>query len=256
VDIRGGIKRSIWRGLAALLPALLTMIVLSFGIGLVQSYMGQYVNWAIIRLMSVVSGVPVTQVEEFYKAYWLGWLGVVLAIVGLCVAAVIVGTFIGGSVWRLIENWIVRIPVLRKIYPGAKQVSEFFFSEKGLEFRRVVAVEYPRKGIWSVGFVTGRSFLHLSEKTGEDLLSVFMPSTPTPITGFTICVPQSEVVDIPITVDEAFQYLVSAGVIMSPAERVDSLVVALQVTREQAAATLAETGAEAGKARSEGPSEP
>lgn len=256
MDIRGGIKRSIWRGLAALLPALLTMIVLSIGISLVQTYMGQYVNWAIIHLASAVTGFSVAEVEKFYNAYWLGWLGVVLAIVGLCVAAVIVGTFIGGRVWRLIENSIVRVPVLRKIYPGAKQVSEFFFSEKGLEFRRVVAVEYPRKGIWSVGFVTGRSFIHLSEKTGADLLSVFMPSTPTPVTGFTICVPQNEVVDIPISVDEAFQYLVSAGVIMPRAERVDSLVVALQVSREEAAATLAQTGAEGGKARSEGPSEP
>jgi uncharacterized membrane protein len=255
VDIRGGIKRSIWRGLAALLPALLTLIVLSIGISLVQTYMGQYVNWAIIRVASVVSGIPVSEVEKFYNAYWLGWLGAVLAVVGLCVAAVIVGTFIGGRVWRLIENWIVQIPVLRKIYPGAKQVSEFFFSEKGLEFRRVVAVEYPRKGLWSVGFVTGRSFLHLSEKVGADLLSVFMPSTPTPVTGFTICVPQNEVVDIPISVDEAFQYLVSAGVIMPPAERVDSLVVALQVSREEAAATLEHTGAESGKARSEGPPE-
>ena len=255
MDIRGSIKRSIWRGLAALLPALLTFIVLSFGISLVQTYMGQYVNSAIVRLASVISGIPVSEVEEIYQAYWLGWLGVVLAVVGLCVAAVIVGTFIGGRVWRLVENWIVRIPVLSNIYPGAKQVSEFFFSEKGLEFRRVVAVEYPRKGLWSVGFVTGRSFLHLSEKVGADLLSVFMPSTPTPVTGFTICVPQNEVVDIPISVDEAFQYLVSAGVIMPPAERVDSLVVALQVTREQAAATLEQTGAESGKARSEGPND-
>jgi uncharacterized membrane protein len=245
VNIGRGIKRSIWRGLAALLPALLTFIVLKIGISLVQDYMGQYVNWAIIRLASLVSGVAVADVEHFYGRYWLWWLGLVLSVAGLCVVAYLVGTFIGSRILRVMERSIVRLPVLRRIYPGAKQISDFLFSEKAMEFRRVVAVEYPRKGLWSLGFVTGRSFRALSAKAGREFLSVFMPSTPTPVTGFVVSVPSDEVVDIPISVDEAFQYLVSAGVIMPPAERLESLVVALQVSRDEARATLKSTGAEA-----------
>ena len=238
MNLMRGIKRSFWRGLAALLPALLTFIVLAFGISLVQNYLGRYVNWAIVQGVAAVSGIPLADVQSLYDRYCGWWVGVVVPVVGLCVVAYVVGTFIGGYLIRLVEGWIVRMPVLRKIYPGAKQVSEFFFGEKGVEFRRVVAIEYPRPGVWAVGFVTGRSFRAIADRAGSELLSVFIPSTPTPITGFVVSVPRTAVVDLPITVDEAFQYLISAGVVMPPAERIESLSVALEVTRDEARQTL------------------
>ncbi len=238
------IKRSFWRGMAALLPALLTFIVLAFGISLVQNYLGRYVNWAIIQGVAAVSGIPLADVQAWYGRYFDWWVGVVVPIVGLCVIAYVVGTFIGGYLIRLVEGWIVRMPVLRKIYPGAKQVSEFFFGEKGVEFRRVVAIEYPRPGLWSMGFVTGRSFRAISDRAGCELLSVFVPTTPTPITGFVVSVPRDDVVDLPITVDEAFQYVISAGVVMPPAERIESLSVALEVTQDEARKTIRGASAE------------
>jgi len=231
-----GIKRSFWRGLAALLPALLTVIVLVLGISFVHNYIGRHVNSTIIQVLAWSVGWSFDEASTWYEGHLLSWLGVVAAIVGLCVAAYFLGTFIGGRILRLIESWLVRLPILRKIYPGAKQVSEFFFSEKSVEFRRVVAIQYPRLGLWTVGFVTGRSFRAVAEAAGRDLLSVFVPTTPTPVTGFIVAVPREEVIDLPVSVDEAFQFIISAGVIMPPAERLASLEVALFVQKEEDAA--------------------
>jgi len=241
------VKRSFWRGLAALLPALLTVIVLVLGISFVHNYIGRHVNNAIVQVLAWSVGWSVGKAGEWYNAHFLGWLGVVVAIIGLCVAAYFLGTFIGGRIVRLIESWLVRLPILRKIYPGAKQVSEFFFSEKAVEFRRVVAIQYPRPGLWTVGFVTGRSFRAVTEAAGRELLSVFIPTTPTPVTGFIVAVPREEVIDLPLTVDEAFQYIISAGVILPPAERLESLEVALLVQTEEEAAAELKRGLGAGR---------
>ncbi len=227
------IKRSFWRGVAALLPALLTVIVLALGITSVHNYVGRYVNIAIRHVVHWVSGIPLADVEAWYEQYWLGWLGVVAAVIGLCVVAYFVGTFLGVRIVRFFEASMMRMPILRRIYPGAKQVSEFFFSEHQVEFRRVVALEYPRRGLWSVGFVTGRSLRAITERTEEELLTIFIPSSPTPITGYIIAVPRREVIDLAISVDEAFQFTISGGVIVPPAERLASLEVAMLVNGKE-----------------------
>ncbi len=227
------VKRSFWRGLAALLPALLTITIAGLGISFVYKYAGQYVNQAIIYVAALSLGCPAGDVEAWYNAHWFYWVGVVVAIVGVCAAAYLLGTFLGNRIVRIAEAWLMRMPLLRRIYPGAKQVSEFLFSERAVEFRRVVAIEYPRRGVWSIGFVTGRSFRALCETAGQEFLTVFIPSSPTPVTGYVVAVPRREVVDLPITVDEALQYTISGGVILPPAERLESLEVALMVSRGQ-----------------------
>jgi len=254
MDLGKSIRRSFWRGLAALLPALLTFIVLAFGIRLVHTYMGQYVNKAAAQVLAWSLGWTYEDAVAWYSSHFLDWTGVVVAIVGLCVAAYFVGTFLGTQIIRLLEAWIVRIPVLKRVYPGAKQVSEFFFSEKAVEFRRVVAVEFPRKGMWMVAFVTGRSIKAISDRAGTELLSVFIPSTPAPVTGWVVSVARDEIVDLDITVDEAFQYLISAGVIVPQAERVESLKEGFQMSHEDARA-LAQSAGHAARKGGEKPPE-
>jgi uncharacterized membrane protein len=254
MDLGKSIRRSFWKGLAALLPALLTFIVLAFGIRLVHTYMGQYVNKAVAQVLAWSLGWTYEDAVAWYSSHFLDWTGVVVAIVGLCVAAYLVGTFLGARLIRLVEAWMVRIPVLKRVYPGAKQVSEFFFSERAVEFRRVVAVEFPRKGMWMVGFVTGRGLKAISDRAGTELLSVFVPSTPAPITGYVVAVARDEIVDLDITVDEAFQYLISAGVIVPQAERVESLKVGFQMSHEEARA-LAQSAGGTGSPESQKPPE-
>lgn len=238
MDIGKSIRNSFWKGLAALLPALLTFIVLSFGISLVHAYMGQYVNAVGIRILAATSGMTYEEGVVWYDAHFLNWTGVVVAIVLLCIVAYIVGTFLGGQFMRLLDTWLVRIPIVRRIYPGAKQVSEFFFSDKAVEFRRVVAIEFPRKGMWMIGFVTGRALKQLTDRAGGEMLSIFIPFTPAPITGYVVSVMRDEIVDLDITVDEALQYLISAGVVVPKAERVESLKEGFQMSHEDAHALV------------------
>lgn len=131
----------------------------------------------------------------------------------------IFGHGIGRWFVTVTEAGIDRIPIVNKVYGSVKQVTDFAFSERELEFNRVVAIEYPRKGIWSLGFVTGNGLAEVAAFAGEPMLAVLMPTSPMPMTGFTIQVPRSQAVDLQITIDEAIQFIVSCGVV-SPGQPV------------------------------------
>ncbi len=125
------------------------------------------------------------------------------------------------------DRAISRIPVVNKVYGSVKQVTDFAFSDREIEFNRVVAIQYPREGIWSLGFVTGNSMREISEATGEQMLSVLMPTSPMPMTGFTVTVKRSEAIDLDLTVDEAIQFVVSCGVVVPPQQRTERAVEAI-----------------------------
>lgn len=139
----------------------------------------------------------------------------------LCVFILVlylVGKFMAAGAGRILYNAgeaiIKRVPIIRNVYSSVKQVTDFVFTEQAIEFNRVVAVEYPRKGIWSVGFVTGESMFDIRSAANEPVLSVLMPTSPMPATGFTITVLKSETVDLDITLDQAIQFVVSCGVVV------------------------------------------
>ena len=120
----------------------------------------------------------------------------------------------GNFLWGIFERVINGLPIIRTVYSAAKQVTDFVFKEQEVEFTRVVAIQYPRKGIWSMGFVTGESFLDIRSAANEPVLSVLMPTSPMPATGFTVTIPKSETIDLNITVDQAIQFCVSCGVVV------------------------------------------
>ena len=118
--------------------------------------------------------------------------------------------------WSLIEKIIHRVPLVRNVYSSVKQVTEFMVSESELEFKRIVAVEYPRPGMWTIAFVTGEGLLDVQAAAGEQILAVLVPTNPTPITGYTALVRRSEVIDLDLTIDQACQYIISCGVVVPP----------------------------------------
>ncbi len=123
---------------------------------------------------------------------------------------------IGRMLWNYLEGLVNRLPIIRNVYSSVKQVTDFAFNESEIKFTRVVAVEYPRRGIWSMGFVTGEGMATIAEAAGEPMVNVLMPTSPMPATGFTIAVPKSHTIDLNITVDQAIQYCVSCGVVIPP----------------------------------------
>ncbi|MAI66610.1 MAG: hypothetical protein CMJ26_01875 [Phycisphaerae bacterium] len=145
---------------------------------------------------------------------WMNFLGLAVAAVIVYICGRLVGGFIGRAFYKRIEKIMVAVPVIRKVYPYIKQLVDFLISDEDKpKFSRVVAVEYPRKGIWSVGFMTGGS-LQSIEKKIPDSITVFIPSSPTPFTGYTITVQKKDTVDLPISVEEAIRFAVSGGVLV------------------------------------------
>lgn len=123
---------------------------------------------------------------------------------------------IGRVFWNLLERGIFRLPLVRNVYGSIKQVTDFMLSDRQLPYTRVVAVEYPRKGIWSIGFVTGESVPELQQAVGEPVLAVMIPCSPMPLTGVTVTVLKSEVIELNMSIDQAFQFVISCGVVVPP----------------------------------------
>lgn len=134
----------------------------------------------------------------------------------------LLGRFLAAGVGRFVvtgfESLINRLPLVRNVYSSVKQVTDLVFSEHEIQFNRVVAVQYPREGIWSLGFVVGDSFLDIYAAANEPVLAVLMPTSPMPATGFIITVRKSEILDLNITLDQAIQFIVSCGVVSPPYE--------------------------------------
>lgn len=123
-----------------------------------------------------------------------------------------IGRFFG----NLFDRLMLHVPGIRAVYSSVKQVSDFIFTEREFQVTRIVAVEFPRKGIWSMGFVTGESLLAISEAAQEPVVAVMIPYSPLPVTGCTITVLKRECIDLDITFDQACQFIVSCGVVVPP----------------------------------------
>ncbi len=125
---------------------------------------------------------------------------------------------VGRLIWNAIESLINRVPIIRNVYSSVKQVTDFAFNEQEIKFTRIVAVEYPRQGIWSMGFVTGEGMMTIRNAAQEPVVNVLMPTSPMPATGFTIAVPKSQTIDLDISMDQAIQFCVSCGVVVPPSQ--------------------------------------
>ncbi len=225
-------RRFFIRGLVAVLPAILTIAILVWLFFKIEQFVGQYitsaVQWVVVQAICIFhegvwnwNGLESvrTDVSQFWDDYNLMWIGFVVAFVLIYIFGRFVASFLGRGVWRVAERMFLRVPLIKQVYPFLKQVVDFLLSERKLDLSRVVAVEYPRKGIWAIGLVTGCGMRTVHNHMGGDLLTVFIPSSPTPITGYTITVSRSEVIDLPLSIDEALRFTVSGGVIMPTKEQ-------------------------------------
>jgi len=158
-------------------------------------------------------------IQEWWDSWWLGvmdLIGIAVAITGVYFAGRFLGGYIGRQIYRRVEGAIISVPVFKQVYPYVKQVVDFLLGEdRQMEFKRVVLVEYPRRGVWSIGLLTGSTMKGIAVAAG-DAVTVFIPSSPTPFTGYTITVPRKDVIEVPITIDEALRFTVSGGVLIPP----------------------------------------
>jgi len=261
------------KGLAAILPTLLTIALLIWAYQLVDDYIGQYITKGFIAILARTAGSPKPEMADpdvdtlkygspidqldaqgrrltreyqithssshkgdprirgdesleyrtvmwrmAFAKYRLGLVGFLIAVSLVYFVGFFVASFIGRTTWRMLERVQERVPLVNAIYPPIKQVTDFLLSEKKHASGGVVAVEYPRKGIWSIGLLTGPGLRTLSGGKPDSMVSVFIPNSPTPITGYVVVVPRSDIVELAISMDEALRFVISGGVIMPEKE--------------------------------------
>lgn len=206
-----------FRGMAALLPTILTIWIFVQCYVFIQDKVSIHINRGLVQLFMLATD---RYSKGFLTEFWVdgpGKLaGFFLAIIGVVFIGAFLASVMGRSIWRFFEKMLVNVPLFRSVYPHIKQVTDFLLTKKDLTFSKVVAVEYPRKGSWSIGLVTGKGLKRVAGS--QEMLTVFVPTSPTPFTGYVIMTAKSETIDLDFTIEEALRFVISGGVI-TPAEQ-------------------------------------
>ena len=179
--------------------------------------------WVLNAIISMTDQVLLLLPEPWRPDALLGvhvpGLGAIVSLLILLSTGVFVANIIGQRMVRWWESLLNRIPVVRSIYSGVKQVSDTLLSQQGESFRKVVLVEFPQRGQWTVGFLVGDPGARLSEQLPGEHVTVYVPTAPNPTSGYVIMVRPDEVRDLDISVDDAFRFHVSLGVVVPSAVR-------------------------------------
>ncbi|MEJ1960461.1 MAG: DUF502 domain-containing protein [Gammaproteobacteria bacterium] len=192
------LRRYLVAGVLVWLPILATLWVIRFIVSLMDSLL----LW-----------LPEQARPQALIGYAVPGLGILIALVLLFVTGLLVTNLIGK---RLVQYWdgvIRRIPLVRSIHGGVKSFAESVFSQSN-SFRRVVAIQYPRAGVWSIGFITAEGIAEVGAKTGAAHSCVYIPTAPNPTSGFIVMVPTSELLELHMSVDSAMKMIITCGVVM------------------------------------------
>jgi uncharacterized membrane protein len=162
--------------------------------------------------------LPESYRSEALFGFHVPGLGIILTLAILLTTGALAANFFGRKLLAFGDNLLTRIPIVRSIYGGVKQISDTLFSPEGKAFRRAVLVRYPHAGAWTVALVTGSPEHEVAGILGRDQIAVFVPTTPNITAGFFLIVPRSETIELDMTVDAALKYIISMGV-AEPARR-------------------------------------
>lgn len=174
-----------------------------------------YLSWlAIDGIDDLVRGLlPASYNPENYLPFSIPGIGVVIAFVFLTLLGAVAANFLGRSFIRLGERVVERMPVVRGIYATLKQIAETIMAQSNSTFRDVVLVEYPRKGLWALAFVSCPAKGEIQERTEEETLNVFLPTTPNPTSGYLLFIPKRDCIVLDMSVEAAIKYIISAGLV-------------------------------------------
>ncbi len=194
------LRKWLLAGLLVLVPLIITLWVL---------------DWVVSTLDQTLNILPVAWQPDQWAGMHIPGLGVVFALVVLLSIGALASNIVGNKLVNWWHALLHRIPVVRSIYSGVKQVSDTLLSEKGNAFRKAVLVQWPHEGMWTIAFLTGAPggavAVHLNAK---DYISVYVPTTPNPTGGYFVMVHRRDVVELAMSVDEALTYVISMGVIV------------------------------------------
>lgn len=193
------IRRYFVSGLLVWLPILVTFFVIKFLVDLLSKSLLLF---------------PANVQPDKLIGYHIPGVGVVLTLLVIFFTGLFVANFIGRRLVAFGDNLMSRIPLVRSVYTGVKQVTETLFTPGGQSFRKVLLVEFPCAGVWSIAFQTGEGAKEIGDALHEkEMVSYFIPTTPNPTSGFLMMAPRNKVIELDITVDQALKFVISLGVV-------------------------------------------
>ncbi len=190
-------KKVFIAGLIVILPILFTVLLLIAILDFLDGILGNFVNRIMIK----------------FFGFYIPGVGLISFLILTFVVGFFARKYIGKAFLSLFEKFFLKFPLIKLIYPAAKQIIQFLFSAEEVPFKKVVLVEYPRRGIYVIGFFTNEGLKDACTKTGLDLVNVFIPSPPNPLSGFYIMMERKEVITLEISVEDALKLIVSGGVV-------------------------------------------
>lgn len=190
------VKRQFLSGVLVIVPLILTYVVLRF-------------------LFETIDGI-LSPIIYRLLGYNIPGLGIVVTILLILLAGTLTRNFAGNKLYKIWERILGNIPIIRVVYNATKQLVEAVTLPNVKTFKEVVLFEYPRKDLYTMGFATSRTKLETTATGTRKLVGIFVPSTPTPVTGFVIFAPEDEVITLNITIEEAVKLIVSGGIVTPP----------------------------------------
>ncbi len=196
--LRGSMRRYFFAGLLTILPLVISIWI---------------VSWLVDILESTVLLLPAPMRPENLLPFYIPGLGALLTLAIIVLVGFVVSNVVIQRLQNSINRILLRIPVFRGVYSAVQRLVQAVLVQTHQEFRRVVLVEYPRKGIYAVGLMTGVSEGEVQQKTPNRLLNVFVPTTPNPTSGYYVLVPENDVIALEMSVEEAFKLVMSGGIV-------------------------------------------
>lgn len=202
------VRRWLLAGLLVLVPLVITLAVL---------------NWIVSTLDQTLLILPSAWHPDKLLGFHIPGFGVLLTLAIVLLMGAIASNFLGRKVGHWGNLLLHRIPIVRSIYSSVKQVSDTLFSESGNAFRKALLVQWPREGVWTIGFLTGVPGGDVANHLQGDYLSVYVPTTPNPTGGYFVMLPKAACIELRMSVDEALTYVISMGVVVPPRPAASSL---------------------------------
>jgi len=173
------------------------------------------VTLVVIRFLVNLLDSSLLLVPTSLQPAWFDFpgIGTILTLLIVLGTGALTANLLGKKAWGWVEQYLDRVPLVGSVYGSMKKVTETMFSGNGNAFKKVVLLEYPRAGCWTVGFMTTDPVASLQAAASADLVAIYVPTTPNPTSGFLLLVPRAEVRELPISVQDGMQYIISLGVV-------------------------------------------
>ncbi|HPU19603.1 MAG TPA: DUF502 domain-containing protein [Alicycliphilus sp.] len=195
------LRKWLFTGLLVIVPGVITAWVLT---------------WIVSTLDQTLTILPGAWHPDRLLGFHIPGFGVLLTLAILLIVGAFASNFAGRKLVSLGDSLVTRIPVVRSIYSSVKQVSDTLFSESGNAFRTAVLVQWPRDGVWTVAFITGQPSGEVAGYLRDEFVSVYVPTTPNPTSGYFVLMRKSDCVELDMSIDAALKYIVSMGVVAPP----------------------------------------